>query len=277
MADVMAALKEAFGAFKKNIAGCLIYTFVFLLACTVVLGIMLAILFVFSIITAGSIVGAMFTGTSSIVSLVLIGGALLVLLLGMLITFWFFSGLVGSYYDALHSLLVARKPSIGGFFTGIPKKATPIFLAELIQGLIIFVPTFALAIIAAIVSGGSGIASIAIQMISGLYSAIIAFLTVFIAAAVVVDGKGGISSLQHSMSLVSRNIVTMIIYTLSGFVLALPIAIAVGVPMALSIITQNSIVQVLLGLGVLFSLAYTALFFLPVMVLFNMSLYRKLK
>ena len=277
MADVLAALKEAFGTFMKNIAGCLLYTLVFGIACAAALGIMLAIVFVLGIIAVGGAAGSLSLGSGTMVSFVFLGGAFLVLLLGVLIISWLMSGLIGSYYDALHSFLVARKPTLGGFFSGVPKKATPIFFAGLIQGLIVFVPAFLVTAIASFAGAGSGIAGMAVQAITGLYSAIIGFLTVFIIAAVVVDAKGAMSSVQHSMSVVSRNMIPMIIYAILSLLLALPVLLAIGVPAVLMALINNSLLQALLGLGVLFSLAYSVFFLMPLMALFNMSLYRKLK
>jgi hypothetical protein len=277
MVDVFSAFREAFAAFRKNLLGCLLHTIIFGFCLGVALVLLLSLVFVFSLLSVGSAASLALSGSLSI-SLVLLGGSLLVLLFGALVLSWLLSGAVASYYESLYSFMSGRKPTIIGFFTFIPRKATPLFLAQFVQGLIIAVPVFALLAIASLAGAGSGLAGILAMGAAHLYSMAIGVLSTFLVASVVLDNKGAIAAIASTFSRVARNLLPTLVYLIAGSVLSLPVIFAIGAPLALGLVVkQELLVRALEGLGVLFSFAYIFLFYLPFIALANLSLYRKLR
>ncbi len=276
MVDVFSAFKEAFAAFAKNLPGCLLRTIIFGFCVGVSMMLLLALVFVFSLLAVGGNASVALSGNIS--ALALLSGSLLALFLGIATISWLLSGLVASYYDSLYSILSGKKQSLAGFFTSIPKKAIPLLLAQFMQWLIIALPVSAILIAASVAGAGNEALWFSSLGIANIYSAIIGFFTVFLVASVVLDNKGAVGAVSNTFSRVGRNMLPTAIYMLIGALLSFPMILAMGIPVAASmVVKQDILVNSLLALGALFSLAYAFLFYLPFIALANMSLYRKLR
>ena len=278
MASTLSAFSEAFSAYLKNLGNCLAYSILFGLACAAVLSVLAAIAFVFGILSVGSLVG-IFAGNGTLsLSLVVMGGVLLVLLLGALIVFWLLSGLYGSYYETRYAMLSGKKLSLARFFSAIPARATPIFLAQAACGLIVAVPSALLVAAGWAADGGSGTVSLLALVAAKLYGAIIGFLSIFITASIVADGRGAADSVRHSFSLVARHTAPSLLFVLFSLAVSIPALLALAVPVALSVLNvAGGIVGVLAALSFLFIAAYCLFFSFPIIVLANLALYRKLR
>ena len=276
MAGAFSAFGEAFSAYAKNLWACLTYSLLFGLACSIVFAVLAAISFVFGALSLGSILGV-FTGASQFsVSFVILGGAMTVLLLGVLIVSWVLAGICGAYYGVLNSLLASRKQTLKAFFSAIPSGATPLFLSQLALVIIILVP--AAIIEAAAPLAGSGAISLAASVVAKLYELVMCFLAVFSLASIISDNSGPFAAIRRSFSLVARNIVPAIAFVLFCLLVSIPALLAFSVPAALSVLNVASgIVGALAVLSFLFVAAYGLFFSFPLMMLANLALYRKLR
>ena len=276
MAGTFSAFGEAFSVYTKNLGSCIGYSLLFGLACTIIFTVLAAISFVFGALSLGSILG-IFTGASQFsVSLVIVGGVMVVLLFGVLIVSWVLAGICGAYYGVLNSLLASRKQTLMAFFTTIPSRATPLFLSQLALVIMILVP--AAIIGAAAQLAGSGTISLAALVIANLYELAMCFLAVFSLAAIISDNKGPFAAIQRSFSLVAHNPVPSLAFILFCLLVSIPALLALSVPAALSMLNvAGGIVGALAVLSFLFVAAYGLFFSFPLMMLANLALYRKLR
>lgn len=277
MAGAISAFSEAFSSYRHNIAGYLAYSVLLSLCTLAVLGIISITTFVAGALSIGSAPSLSSSGGGLSFALVSIGATVLAALVGAAVALWLLSGIKGAYIESVNSFVSGKKPSIRGFFAAIPRRATPMFLYEILMALVLLVP--ALIITSAASLAANPLVSIAGTVVAGAFQIAIALLLVFGSTSVVLDSAGAIRAAKNSVSRAGRNMLQVIIYAVIAAVVAAPIAAAVALPLLIARFTALSanIPAALLILGLLFSLAYAFLFAAPVCTAALISLYRRAK
>jgi len=223
MADAVAACKESIKAFRENPADFALYSIVAIAVGAFVCGVLALALITAGIISAGAINSIFFQGAS--ISLGTLGMAfiLLVLLAAFLISVWVVSGVYGAYLETLNAFSSGRKQTVNGFFLAIPRRATRIMGAAIIIGACAAAPIVAAAVGAAMLGGGA--IAIALLLLGALLGLAVLVLFAFVMPAIVVDNKGVLQAISHSLPLAGRNIIALVVLLVILSALGLPMLV----------------------------------------------------
>ena len=225
MADAISAYKEAFSSYRKNIVDYIIYSLIAGIIEAGLFAILLVMLFVLGIVSAGGIVSISSTGNIFSFEALGFGATTLVLLAGFLIFLLVQGGIAGAYIKTIALLLSGQKQSLGGFFSLLPHFAAKMLVIYLVIGIFVSIPTIAGFALAYFL--GWGLIGAAVVILAVFLSLLVSVFFVYAMPIAVVDGRGAVDSVKISIVRVIRNPVAAMIYMVVSGILCLPMIIPV--------------------------------------------------
>lgn len=219
MADAIAALKEAFSSYTRNLADFIIYSVITSVVGGILTLLLLAALISLGVLSAGSFLGFFASGTGLSIGAAGIALTEVVVAIGLLVFVWLQGGLTAAYIETLGAFLSGRKQTLAGFFSAIPRKATPMLILSIICGILVCLPIAAGLAVMLFVGGMAGTAALILGVFTGL---VVSLFLIFAVPAVAVDGRNPADAVRISLLAVVRNLPGVVIYLVAFGVLALP-------------------------------------------------------
>lgn len=241
MADAIAAYKTAFSSFRKNITDYAAYSILFS-AVSGVMGVIVLFAFMaFGFVTVGTFASLVAAGNVFSIEAAGMTVMLLLMLAGLFIFTLVQCGLMGAYLETLGGLLSDKKPTLGGFFSAVPRLAGHMLIAFIITGIITAIPAAA-GFAIAFALGFSSLPGIAAVILGIFLSYILSLLFIFVPPAVAVERRGAIEAMKSSVSHVVKNPLAFIIFLVISALLAIPSFTLIYVPLFLLPVGQAALI-----------------------------------
>jgi len=223
MVDAIAAFKEAFSSYMKNLKGYLLYSLI-VSAISFLMAFVLAVLTAtIGVLAIGGVYQAITSGTFSIGTAAIIF-TLLITALSFFLFAWVAAGLHGAYIDTINGFLSGRKQTVGNLLSSVPRFATPVFLTAFIISAIVGVPLVLLFFAATLMDNEA--AKYGLLFVALIIASFMAFFFAFAVPAVVIDRKSPLQAVSSSVSKAVRNIFPLAVF----FICTIPLSLGNIIP-----------------------------------------------
>ncbi|MEM4554256.1 MAG: hypothetical protein QXT25_00190 [Candidatus Anstonellaceae archaeon] len=271
---MIVALKEAASAFSKNLISCILHSISFALV-FFVLGVFFVLnLFAFTSLSFG-LLAAISTGTLSL-SVAFLAAPIFLLLLSAGLACWLLSGALASLAASFWQILSGKAIVLKDFFLSITRLGNGMLFAIIFAFLLAFLPPAVLLGAVWFFVSKEGPILLAAAGIGAAYILVASFVLSFLLAAIA-EGRKGLGAVTTSIAASTSHPIAALSFIFAGLILILPAVISLALPFLASMLIKNDLAANLLYLfGVGFAAAYLVLLGLPLLLLVNLAIYRRL-
>jgi len=224
MVDAIAAYKEAFSSYRKSTMEYAKYSILLGLLGTVLSLALAVAFFIMLMLFSGSFSALSVVASDLSFGIAGIAAIFIVLGIGALAFIWMEMGLTGAYLETINLILSGKKQTLNGFFSAMPRRATPLTAIAIISSIVMIAPLLAFMLLALMAASGNPFSAVAIviMLVGALFSFFLFLLMAFAIPCSIVDGKGAIDSVRRSFKLGAGNLAGLVVFYIAGTILVLP-------------------------------------------------------
>ncbi|MEM4348502.1 MAG: hypothetical protein QXN37_02945 [Candidatus Anstonellaceae archaeon] len=268
------ALKEASSAFLKNILTCILHSVSFFLL-FFILGVLFALnLFALTSLSFG--LAASFSAGALSLSIAFLAAPIFLLLLSAALACWLLSGALASLAYSFWQILLGKKIFLKDFFPSVIRLGKGMLFSLVFAALLAFLPPAAIISAVWFFIAKEGPLLLAAAGIGAAYLVVVAFSLSFLLASIA-EGRKGLDAVSTSIQVALTHPMATLSFVSAGIILVIPALLSAAVPFLASMVVKNNLIVNLLYIaGVAVTLAYIVLLGLPLLLLVNLSIYRRL-